>query len=114
MVMRFLLPIKTFFLGLFRREKLFKNKYIDMIPENLKPGILYVEGDGSKNQFASFLCPCGCKEEINLNLETEEEPCWLLEEGNVTDLSPSVWKSNNCKSHFFIRKGKLKWCSDTT
>ena len=111
--MRFLLSVKAFLIGLFKPEKLIRNKYVEMIPEHLNPGFLYVEGDGHKNQFASILCPCGCKEEINLNLEPDEDPCWLLGAGKLTDLSPSVWKSNNCKSHFFIKKGKVKWCSDT-
>lgn len=110
MVMRFLLLIKGFLLGLFKAEKLIRNKYVEMIPETLKDGILYVEGDGYKNQFASLLCPCGCKEEINLNLDIDEDPCWSLSAGNLTDLSPSIWKNKNCKSHFFIKKGKVKWC----
>ncbi|MFD2582656.1 DUF6527 family protein [Pedobacter vanadiisoli] len=110
--MRFLLSIKAFLLGLFRTEQLIRNKYVEIIPEELRPGFLYVEGDGYKNQFASLLCPCGCNEDINLNLEPDEDPCWSLSAGNLTDLSPSIWKSNNCRSHFFIKKGKVKWCPD--
>jgi len=114
MVIRFIERIRLFITRFFNKEPLFVNKYVDIIPKKLKPGILYIEGESQSEQFASLLCPCGCKEEINLNLEPEEKPCWVLNGGRRTDLSPSIWKSSNCKSHFFIKKGKIKWCTDNS
>jgi hypothetical protein len=112
MVREIIIALKLFLSRLLKKESLYTNKRVEIIPDKLKPLILYIEGDGNKDQFAALLCPCGCGEEINLNLEPDEEPCWHLASGNFTDLSPSIWKSNNCKSHFFIKEGKVKWCID--
>lgn len=92
------------------RKPLYVNKYVETIPENLKLGILYVEGSGGNYWFAALLCPCGCGKEINVNLDSDESPCWTLGDSKCSDLSPSLWKNNGCKSHFFLKKGEIKWC----
>jgi hypothetical protein len=112
MVIRFIKRIKLFIFRFFKKDPLFVNKYVEIIPEKMKSDILYIEGGYQSEQFASLLCPCGCKEVINLNLEPEENPCWVLKKGRLTDLSPSIWKSSNCKSHFFIKRGKIRWCKE--
>ena len=102
--------LKVQYYSIVLRKHLYVNKYVEMIPENLRPDILYVEGSAGEYWFATLLCPCGCRQEINLNLDKNESPCWKLGEANLSDLSPSLWKNNGCKSHFFLKKGEVKWC----
>ncbi|WP_407119579.1 DUF6527 family protein [Bradyrhizobium sp. LMG 9283] len=42
----------------------------------------------------------------------EVKPRWDVvvdAEGRVS-LHPSVWRRTGCRSHFWIRKGKVVWC----
>lgn len=99
----------------FLGKKLFKrlhflNHYVDEIPSNLKEGILYVEGSKNNPNFAELLCPCGCGDQISINLDSSDNPLWKLGNSFRTDLHPSIWKTKGCKSHFFIKSGKIKWC----
>ncbi|WP_307174508.1 DUF6527 family protein [Hydrogenophaga pseudoflava] len=57
-------------------------------------------------------CPCGCGRKIELLLINEAEPRWdlLLDEEGRPSLAPSVWLRDGCHSHFWIRKGKVRWC----
>jgi hypothetical protein len=55
-------------------------------------------------------CPCGCGESIELALIPEATPRWKLSlEQNRPSLSPSVWKRDGCRSHFFLKKGRVVW-----
>ena len=66
------------------------------------------------NRWVYFRCPCGCQELIILNVGSKFAPhCWQLvfdTEGKPT-VSPSIRRTDNCacKSHFFIRNGKVVW-----
>lgn len=102
--------LKTQYYRLVLQKSLYINKYVESIPENLHPGLLYIEGRAGEYWFASLLCPCGCMQEININLDKNEAPCWKLGKSKLSDLSPSIWKKNGCKSHFFLKKGLIKWC----
>jgi hypothetical protein len=107
---KIILFLKIQYYRIILKKPLYVNKYVELIPESLRPGLLYIEGDGGKFWFASLLCPCGCKQEININLDENESPCWELGKEELSDLSPSLWKNNGCKSHFFLKKGKVQWC----
>jgi hypothetical protein len=110
MIKRFFTFLKVRYYQIALGRRIYVNKYMDTLPENLKPGLLYVEGSNGEYWFATLLCPCGCKQEININLDENESPCWKLSNDEFSDLSPSLWKNNGCKSHFFLRKGEVKWC----
>lgn len=110
MIEKLLIFLKIQYYRIFKKKTLYINKYVEQIPEDLKPGLLYVEGRGNQYWFASLLCPCGCRQEININLDENESPCWQLGEVKLSDVSPSLWKNNGCKSHFFLKKGEVKWC----
>jgi Family of unknown function (DUF6527) len=61
---------------------------------------------------AALACPCGCGEVIHLSLLKRDSPRWSFHEeddGTIT-LSPSVWRSRGCKSHFFLRRSTITWC----
>ena len=61
-----------------------------------------------------FYCPCGCGDWIALPVHADSSsPKWAFDEANCT-LTPSVQRisgGSECKSHFFITKGQVQWCS---
>lgn len=59
----------------------------------------------------SFRCPCGCNKDIHLNTLDGCHPCWnfVINNGNVS-IYPSIKRRTPCKSHFWIKNGKVVWC----
>jgi hypothetical protein len=87
---------------------------VEELPEHLDVNRVYVAGEGAHRWFVAMLCPCGCGETLHMNLLQESRPLWKLREhknGTVT-LRPSVWRRKGCHSHFFLRRGLIKWCQD--
>ena len=82
------------------------------LPKRLQSRTLYiVEEDGFAEQ-AAMICPCGCKRILQMNLLTDERPCWRVtrhDDGTAT-LHPSVWRKKDCQSHFWFRRGRVQWC----
>jgi hypothetical protein len=80
-------------------------------PDVLVPMHLYAVGENGQLWHATMLCPCGCSERISLNLLPDDSPSWKLSEhaGGPT-LHPSVWRHVGCRSHFFLRSGRIEWC----
>jgi hypothetical protein len=64
--------------------------------------------------FVAMLCPCGCKETLQMSLLHDANPQWkIIEHGDGTiTLQPSVWRKVGCRSHFFLRRGLIQWCPD--
>jgi hypothetical protein len=53
-------------------------------------------------------CPCGCGDEIPINLDFRTGPAWSIRNpGPQTSLFPSVWRESGCKSHFILRRGSI-------
>jgi len=81
-------------------------------PDELEPMVLYLIGEHGHLWHASLSCPCGCGAAIQLNLLTDDVPNWkvqIAKEGVTVD--PSIWRTSGCRSHFFLRKGRVQWCS---
>ncbi|WP_310503288.1 DUF6527 family protein [Rhizobium sp. BK176] len=57
-------------------------------------------------------CPCGCGDTIELLVAAETKPCWdvAIDEKRRPTLHPSVWRQKGCRSHFWIRRGRVHWC----
>lgn len=94
----------------------FKARFVDDLPYTLNSGVIYIEGKNGEEDFAKFLCPCGCKESITLSTLSITENSWSIRynglfKRNVT-LIPSVNRLVGCRSHFFIRSGKVIWCDN--
>ncbi|MGC9948815.1 MAG: DUF6527 family protein [Bryobacteraceae bacterium] len=72
---------------------------------------MYVLG-GTHPWSAVLLCPCGCDDRIHLSLLRDDSPRWSLrvDNGKLPSLSPSVWRTKGCRSHFFLRQGRIDWC----
>jgi hypothetical protein len=88
-----------------------KITYFNNLPGELASDLIYVVEEDESLWFAAFLCPCGCQEIIQLNLETDVRPCWYLtvHENGTPTFKPSVWRVRGCKSHFFVRHGLIDW-----
>lgn len=83
----------------------------DTLPEKFpRRGILLLR-DGGEDWCVGLRCPCGCGQRIELPLIQEANPRWKLrvEPDGTPTLSPSVWLQDGCRSHFFVRCGKVEW-----
>jgi len=81
------------------------------VSEEINDNVVYVVGGKDYVKWAYLKCPDNCGKDIMLNLSENREPSWKVKRdkiGRVT-LHPSIHKLDGCKSHFWIKKGKLKW-----
>lgn len=80
-------------------------------PAVLPPRDVVLLLDGGEPWSAVMRCPCGCQQAIELPLIPEARPRWRLDRDDQDrpTLFPSVWLKDGCKSHFFLRAGKVKW-----
>ena len=92
-------------------RKRLKTVAAEELPEELERRCLYILG-GTRPWSVALRCPCGCGEEIQLSLLRNDSPRWKLrvDHGNLPTLSPSVWRTKGCRSHFFLRQGSIVWC----
>lgn len=82
------------------------------VPDCLKQYCVYlVDEDGQLWQVA-MLCPCGCSAVIQLCVLPDTRPSWTvtMHTDGTLSLSPSVWRTTGCRSHFFLRGGRVDWC----
>ena len=85
--------------------------FVDEIPENICQRSIYIVGEKEQPWLIAFRCPCGCNNLIQLNLLKEARPRWnyVVSKKNKITVKPSIWRNVDCRSHFFIRKSKIKW-----
>lgn len=71
---------------------------------------LYVVGEPDHPWCAVFTCPCGCGEEVALNLLPDVRPRWEVTAtcGLAASVAPSVRRIRGCRSHFHIRRGQVQ------
>jgi len=84
---------------------------VDDMPDILEPRRIYLVGDQSVPWSAALRCPCGCGAPIQLSLVAGDTPSWRARRhfnGSVT-LHPSIWRKLGCRSHFFLRRGRVVW-----
>ena len=97
------------------RRLFFPDSYLalwsDEIPDRLQQNTVYIEGCSESPDFAAFVCPCGCSEKISLSLMKCSRCSWSISTDIIgrVSISPSVWRTKGCKSHFFLKNGKIKW-----
>ena len=92
-----------------RLRKRYRIINLDDYPETVDDREIYVVGDLQKPQ---FLCPCGCGQKIELNVNPESRPCWAIR-WHVTgtlSFSPSINRNVGCRSHFYLKNSKVLWC----
>lgn len=95
-----------------KKEKVFKWKIVSEFPVDPIEHTLYLEGNVKEEDYwyALLKCPCGCGDNIMLNLMKDSKPCWeVFFNKERFSVYPSIWRKNNCKTHFWLREGKIFW-----
>lgn len=92
-----------------------RTQHVEALPDALPPGVVYVLGEGRYRWSVATLCPCGCGAVLQMSVMKEGRPRWQLDEheDGTISLHPSVWRKEGCRSHFFLRRGKIIWCADS-
>ncbi len=83
----------------------FRPQFVESVPERLEAGVLYVSMELAT---AIHLCACGCGQEVITPFSpTDWKLCF---DGEHVSLDPSIgnW-SFACRSHYWIRGGKVRW-----
>ncbi|MGJ8619755.1 MAG: DUF6527 family protein [Methylophilaceae bacterium] len=92
-------------------DKPYTVKFIEDPIDNPKKKNLYVVGTENEPWQVEFLCPCGCADKIVLPVNGSTLPRWRLHIlVGIPTLSPSIWRTKGCKSHFFVKQGRIVWC----
>lgn len=80
-------------------------------PAIMANNVLYKVQHEEWPKWADFKCPCGCGDVISISI-AEGRNSWKLKRDfwGRPSLHPSVWRKAACKSHFWVRKGKIHWC----
>jgi hypothetical protein len=92
-------------------SKPFKTIYQNELPDSFEKSTIYVIGEKKHYWCIAMLCPCGCNAVIQLNLLPQVSPQWsFFRSRNATiTISPSIWRNNGCKSHFYVSNGRIAW-----
>ena len=84
----------------------------DTPPDRLPLRNIVLAREDDEDWAVGFMCPCGCGKNLELLLIKEASPNWMLtiDASNRPTLRPSVWLKSGCRSHFWVRNGKIFWC----
>ncbi|WP_246146893.1 DUF6527 family protein [Rubripirellula lacrimiformis] len=85
---------------------------VDDVPTELDDRMVYLVREDEVVWQAVMSCPCGCGATIQLCCLPNTRPrwTWRQESGGDVTLHPSVWRKVGCRSHFFLRSGRIVWC----
>jgi hypothetical protein len=83
--------------------------------EAIPAGVLHVVGGQGYMKWAYLTCPCRCGAPIMLSLAAARHPHWQVQIDwlDRPTIKPSIWQTEGCFSHFWIRQGRLDWVGDT-
>jgi len=85
------------------RTKQLRHRFVDLIPDDPEPGILYVSMEYAT---AAHRCCCGCGEEVVTPFNPAQ---WQMSfDGDAVSLHPSVGNWNlRCRSHYIVSGGRV-------
>jgi hypothetical protein len=88
-----------------RSSQLASTEFCEHIPRELEDGVLYIS---MKYRTAIHQCMCGCGTEVVTPFGRDS---WTLSyDGEAVSLRPSIGNAKiACKSHYFIRDGRIIW-----
>ena len=80
-------------------------------PNEMIDGVMLVVQDKALQKWACLRCPGGCGERIQLSLSERRRPRWSVTVDAIgrPTVSPSVHVLNDCRCHFWIRRGSVDW-----
>jgi hypothetical protein len=84
----------------------------DSLPKKLPRRNLVLARDDGDDWSVGMRCPCGCGSTIELMVLPEAKPRWSVrvDDDGRASLHPSVWKQTGCRSHFWVKNGRIHWC----
>jgi hypothetical protein len=84
----------------------------DTLPARLPYRDLVLAREDGEDWCVGLRCPCGCGQRLEVMLLKEVKPRWdvMLDVRGRVSLHPSVWLRSGCRSHFWVRNGKVVWC----
>ncbi|MBZ5762243.1 hypothetical protein LAV84_23585 [Rhizobium sp. VS19-DR104.2] len=84
----------------------------DELPAEFATRNIYVAREDGDFWSAGLTCPCGCGRRLEVMLLKGVKPRWDLsiDAKGLPSLHPSVWVADGCRSHFWLRHGKIDWC----
>ena len=85
------------------------------LPDTLEAGWIYVVGGPGYQKWAYFRCPADNDEIIQLSLMPNHRPRWgvTIDFLQRPSIHPSVRQLDGSYAHFWVRNGRVDWCSDT-
>lgn len=92
------------------RRQAMTHRFVEYVPDEIEDGMLYVSIPFAT---ASHRCCCGCGQEVVTPLTPTD---WsLVFDGETVSLTPSIgnW-SFQCRSHYWIQKGRVIWARPWT
>ena len=84
----------------------------DQLPSKMPGRDVVLTVDDGEPWSIGMVCPCRCGDVIEMLVIAGATPRWSIQTdaaGRPT-VSPSVWRNTGCKSHFWLRKGRVHWC----
>lgn len=83
---------------------------VEELPDDFAPLVVYLVG-GAHLFCAGMLCPCGCGAKLLMSLVDDDSPTWTatVHRNGSVSLFPSVARLVGCKSHFVLRRGRIRW-----
>jgi hypothetical protein len=84
----------------------------DSLPQRLPHRDVLLARDGDEDWCVGMRCPCGCRKVIELLLVKGVAPRWdiCIDGRGLPTLEPSVFLQTGCRSHFWLRRGRVYWC----
>jgi len=84
----------------------------DSLPARVPRRAVVLARDDGEDWCVGLRCPCGCGDVIELLVVPEAKPRWdlAIDAKGRPSLSPSVWRQKGCRSHFWLRRGRIHWC----
>jgi hypothetical protein len=84
----------------------------DSLPERLPRRNIVLAREDGEDWCVGLRCPCGCGERLEMMMLENVTPRWdiVLDGKGRASLRPSVWRRVGCRSHFWVKDGKIIWC----
>ena len=84
-------------------------------PDSIESGCVYVVGGKDYQKWAYFRCPADQEEIIQLSLMANRRPRWQVSIDILgrPSIHPSVRQLDGSYAHFWVKRGRVKWCVDS-
>jgi hypothetical protein len=84
----------------------------DSLPSKMPIRAIVLAQEGNDDWCVGMQCPCGCGRTIELLVIDEASPRWdySIDSNGYPSLHPSVWIKDGCRSHFWLKNGRIRWC----